>query len=397
MVCDVYARYICDNNIGKVTVISVGMNHPPKNKLPYDIVATPYMNGSKVNRILQRLIYGGRLFSFSRLRKVVDENLKTCLFVFNDNEPITNKLLRIVKSRKDSLVCLVDEGIGSYADSNGMNLSYKQKLRWLFTSMLGSPMQFKAIGDNPLIDVALVSNKELYTSLNKAANQKVFFQDKGALYARSDMFLKDYYSFEKQGLEYDVVFLGQPFYENSGISRLETDYICHVFEMIPSNLRIVVKPHPRDPNGKYDFLEKRYKNVTIISKELAKLPLECLTNFIGAKMMIGHNSSALVNIANTFPGIVCCLTYRMSCAEAMHKVWMDTYSYSSYDDTMYSSINNNLLIPNNDLEFKAVFNRHISSAPIIEQVEDDDYIKLLTYCIEMLNEGESKHGQNHCY
>ncbi|SFR86538.1 polysialyltransferase family glycosyltransferase [[Clostridium] aminophilum] len=388
MVSDIYARQICEKYIGKVTIVSVGLNERPADHVSYELIEIPYLNGDKYHRVIQRLVYGGRLFRFSKLSGVIRKEDKTCLFIFNDNEPITNKLLRIVKSTNSNLTVLLDEGIGSYADTREIALTTKQKIRWLFTSGLGSPMQYKAIGDNPLIDVAFVSNKELYASLRKATKQKVFPQDKRALYVKSDRFLADYYSVKKQELKCDVVYLGQPFYENSEVSKTEADYICKVFEMVPSNLRIVIKPHPRDQEGKYSFLEERYKNTTVIDNELAKLPLECLSNIIGAKIMIGHNSSALINIANSFSGIVCCLTYRLPCAENMHKVWMNTYSYSSYDDSMYSSVNNNIFIPDNDNDFIAIFNSRISSNDIDDQCDNNDFNILLTYCLETMGEGE---------
>lgn len=387
MVSDVYARYICEKELGKVSLICVGMNEK-KTKQPYDIISTPYLNGTKLNRIIQRLVYGGRLFFASGLKKVIRKDIPVCLFLFNDNEPVTNKLLREIKTKTDSIAVLMDEGIGSYADTNNINISYKQVFRIMFTSLLGSPMQYKAIGDNPLIDLALVSNKDLYITLEKSNGQKVFRQDVRELYRRTDLFLEEYYKIGKDFLKCDVVYLGQPFYENSDISFEEEKYICHLIDLIPSTLRIIIKPHPRDKIGKYNSLEKKYKNVSVISKELESVPLECIVGFIDAKILVGHNSSALINIANSFSDIQCCLTYAMPCAKTLHSVWEKSFSYSVYSDSMYTSINNNLRIVDSDQSFAMIFENVLDLKNSDNNNYNNEFPQMINYCLGILDERE---------
>lgn len=53
-------------------------------------------------------------------------------------------------------------------------------------------MQYKAIGDNPNINYAIVGNKNLYETLEKSRGQNVFAQNKNLLFSSTEDFLKRY-------------------------------------------------------------------------------------------------------------------------------------------------------------------------------------------------------------
>ena len=78
------------------------------------------MNKTVFNRVIQRLVYGGRFFFLTSLKQIVRSS-HTILFVFNDNEPITNKLVREVKKIRNNKVAIIEEGIGIYSHSNIIN------------------------------------------------------------------------------------------------------------------------------------------------------------------------------------------------------------------------------------------------------------------------------------
>ena len=211
-VADTYSKHIKEHyQDRKVYIICVGLeidNYTPSYNV--NLVKIPNLNTSFFRRIIQRLVYGGRLFSFTSLKTIVG-NTDTLLFVFNDNEPVTNKLVREVKKLRYNKVAIIEEGIGLYSYSNNGKLTIKQCIRFLLTSLLGSPMQYKAIGDNPNIDYAIVGNKDLYETLEKSKDQKVFIQNKNLLFSSSEDFLRRYLGTSLCCKKADIIYLGQAF------------------------------------------------------------------------------------------------------------------------------------------------------------------------------------------
>lgn len=349
MVSDSYARYIKENYKKDTTIITVGLGKGKITSESYEIYEIPDLNKNKFSRIWQRLFYAGNLFGLSGIRKHFDFKDKISLFVFNDNEPITNKFIREVKRyNSESIVSIIDEGIGVYTETIRQEKSLKQKIRLCLTGLLGSPMQYKAIGDNPLIDVAVVGNVNFYKSLNKAKNQIVLKQQKDLVYKKASDFLLRYYGTQDVISTFDVLYLGQPFRENEGLLDCEKEYLEKIFECLPSQGKVAIKPHPRDIEGKYNCFVGKY--VTVLDKNISKLPLECMLQSIKPKIIIAHNSSAALNIANSFPQILCCMTYKLACARETHEIFKNSYSYSNYDDNMFTSIYGNLIVPKEEEE-----------------------------------------------
>lgn len=199
----------------------------------------PNMNKTVFNRVIQRLVYGGRFFFLTSLKQIVRSS-HTILFVFNDNEPITNKLVREVKKIRNNKVAIIEEGIGIYSHSNNNKLTIKQQIRYFFTSILGSPMQYKAIGDNPNINYAIVGNKNLYETLEKSRGQNVFAQNKNLLFSSTEDFLKRYLGTSFSYQRADIIYLGQPFDEYG--KRLPDEEKCleELFSLVEENKTILI-------------------------------------------------------------------------------------------------------------------------------------------------------------
>lgn len=390
MLSDIYARRLCEKGLGDVTVISVEMNVTPAGHIPYQLVDVPKLSDNVYIRTIERIIKGGGFSCPSELKGVIRKKDQVCIFVFNDREDITDKVLRTAKKKHSSIAVLLDEGIGTYADVRKVQLTLHQRLtKLLYRAALGLKL-YRVIGDNPFIGAALVSSPDLYSQLKKAATQKVFKQDRRWLYSQSEKFLNAFYPTAGKKSEYDVMCLGQPFFGSGDINSGEKDYICRVIDMIPADKSIVIKPHPRDKKGKYDFLKKIYTNVHIIEEDIATVPLECLIKMIGVKIIIGYNSSSLINIANCFPEVFCCMMYHMPGSEEMQRFWGKQMFFASYDESMFSSIYDNLFIPETELEFRGIFDYSKNSIPADKPAENVEFDKLIDYCIGKLNE---KHEQ----
>lgn len=358
LVSDLYARFIRERyDFDKIIVISVGLettNFDVEKK--YELIVIPSLNGNRRYRILQRLVWGGHLFNFTNIYQIIKKSSNIHLFVFNDNEPITNKIIREVKKKSENnQVTVIEEGIGIYEESSIKGKSFSQTIRYLVTVILGSPMQYKAVGDNCLIDNAIVGDIELYSLLRKAKGQAVFSQSKSAIYDASVSFL-DRYNLEHQDFsDFQVLYLGQPFSEYGELVEEEKKYIELLLSGISSKVSILIKPHPRDAKGKYLKFVRARRNLDIIVDEYAALPIECLLRYIPVKIVVSFNSSAGVNMAKTYRQVSSIFTYRLPLASKIYQLW--NTGYTEQNEKVFKSKYNNIFIPSSDEEYAELANR----------------------------------------
>ena len=153
------------------------------------------------------------------------------MFVFNDNEPITNRIIRELSKYDNNKIIIIEEGIGIYEKTNCEKLNFKQKIRLVFTWILGSPMQYKAVGESDFISYAVVGDVELYNKLDKAQKQIVIKQNKIAIYSQADQFLNRIGMSCNIYMDYPVIYICLLYTSEPGIKRksvalkLETMYL----------------------------------------------------------------------------------------------------------------------------------------------------------------------------
>ena len=350
-ISDSYARYINEKYADTdIILFTVGLNTRHFNtEGRYKIVSVPDLNNSKSRRIWQRLYWSGRLFAFSPLAKYF-KHLSAChLFVFNDNEPVTNRLMRSAYKGYGNSISIIEEGIGiyEYTQLSNENLTVKQLFRRFITWILGSPMQYKAVGENKMIRNAIVSDVELYKSLDKAEGKTVLFQDKRALYRYADNFLSRN-NIKCDGYEqYEILYLGQPINENGGMSSDEADYILFLLKDIG---KVLIKPHPREPLDKYNKLAQKNSNIKILAGDIALLPLECLLSVFNVKILISFNSSAGVNLAKANQNITSIFTYDMPESQNFLEQWQN--GYAEMNRNLFQNTEHNLLVPSSYREYQ---------------------------------------------
>lgn len=339
-ISDVYAKYLkkeYPNSIIKIFAVGLNIDWFSND---YEYISIPFLNGNKKDRILQRLVWAGRLFFTTPIYSYF-KCLSYCnLFVFNDNEPITNRIIREASRDRSNKIIIIEEGIGIYEKTKCKKLNLKQNLRLLLTWMLGSPMQYKAVGENDFISYAIVGEVELYEQLDKAQNQIVIRQNKIAIYSQAAQFLNRLGISCNDYSDYPVVYIGQPINEYGEMVDREKEYIS---SLINNFGKILIKPHPRDLKGKYDDLIKEHKNCKVLEDELSILPFESLIGALSVEVVISINSSAGINIAKTFPNIKCVFTYDMS--EAKKCIELLNNGYVEMNKKLFTSPYDNVLIP----------------------------------------------------
>lgn len=343
-VSDTYSKYIKEHYPDKeVHIICIGLEI--KNYISpqqVNLIKIPNLNTNFFKRVIQRLVYGGRFFFLTSLKQVVRYS-HTVLFVFNDNEPITNKLICEIRKLQNNKVAIIEEGIGIYSYSNSNKLTIKQYIRYLVTSILGSPMQYKTIGDNFDIDYAIVGNKNLYETLDKSKSQNVLVQNKNLLFSSTKDFFKRYLGVSFSCQKADIIYLGQPFDEYGKMLPDEEKSLENLFSLVENSKTILIKPHPRDARGKYDSLIEKFRNVKLFQSNISQLPIECLVGELDIRVVLSFNSSAGVNIANSFPNIRSIFLVKTEIFRPMYKYWNKIGAI--YDDSIYFSKNNNTFLP----------------------------------------------------
>lgn len=144
-------------------------------------------------------------------------------------------------------------------------------------------------------------------------------------------------------LEGDILFLGQPLIEQDHGSETEQEFLLQLFQpLIQDGHRIIIKPHPREYLKKYDYIIKKYKNIHIISGIYKELPIECLIKASSINIVLAYNSSAGINIANTFKDIYVIFAFKLDIAEKVTKI--RNKGLMKYDDTIFSSVYKNIFM-----------------------------------------------------
>lgn len=346
-----YAKYISDNYEGiDIKIITVGFNYPEFSDVPFSVIPIRNLNNNKLYRIWRRLYFGGRLFRFCSLNKLITNNIRL-LFVFNDTEPITAKIIREVHERSPGAkISVIDEGIGLYSETVPPVMDLTMRMRVIITPLLGSPIQLRTIGDNDLIDIVIAGYAKLYSTLRKAKGKIILSQNKELLFYRGRDFLK---YFKQKLAKYEkrtVIYLGQTFDEYGRLIDRERVCLNELISSIDLRTNIVIKPHPRDIEGKYDdFISDR---VSIVPGKFSKIPVEILISILQPVSILSFRSSAGINIANTFSKLSVIFLFNTSSFYGLDKDIL--HSFCLYDNAIYSSKYDNIYIPNELEEVNAI-------------------------------------------
>lgn len=350
-VSDVYARYLkkeYPTSIIKVFAVGLSLKWSSDD---YEYISIPFLNGNKRDRILQRLVWGGRLFCATPIYSYFHNATNCNLFIFNDNEPITNRVMRELNKNKKNRIIIIEEGIGIYETTKREKLNFKQKIRLLLTWILGSPMQYKAIGESDCLSYSIVGDVDLYKRLNKAQHQIVIKQSKNIIYSQANIFLNKLGLSCDEYLDYRIIYMGQPINEYGTLDKNEKHYINILMDVFD---KVLIKPHPRDAKGKYNEIVRKHRNCKVMKDELSVLPFESLIGALNVEVLISINSSAGVNIARTFPYIKSIFTFEMDVTKECIKS-MDN-GFAEINTESFESPYNNILIPKSVEELKTIMN-----------------------------------------
>lgn len=304
-----YAKYVYNNYGIRSRFLMYGV--PNIEKVSIDYIETVYLerNESRICELIKkRVIYAGYFFKLSKIRGVVNRHEKVLLFVYNDLNPVSYKIIRLAKKYNSSnKIVIVDEGLAIYTDT-------KEKLRltagfyvreFILRYLFGSPSHYKAIGDDKRVDYVIVGETELYKTLRKAEGKIVLKQTKRPLFSYNYIldYVKTFFRVALEKIECTTVFIGQNYSGKGVMTEQEQILLDEVGEILNPLGKIIIKPHPTDNPDKYDVTLRRYNNFTVLDPKMSRIPMECLLGFLNSKYIVTFNSSAALNIASCFPEI----------------------------------------------------------------------------------------------
>lgn len=380
MISDIYARYINDRfGISPVVMSRIfdGFDFSDFDTGgKYTIEPFRFDNSNILGQSMFALKCG-YLFNATRWRQLLDTKKRIVLFVHNDRSKLVSRMIECVKEADcRNTVVLVEEGNDTYAASLAIRHEALWKLKHRISRILfGAGRTSRVIGDNPLIDYAIVKDPEKYSALSKAGCQIVIRQTSG-LILKAGRFVSNIPFFAGDGLKCDVIFLGQPFYKKGRRYGYEEICISGFIEAVPPSAKILIKPHPRDLEGKYHVFEDKYDNVSVVKEGLDKIPVEALMEMSGAVMAVTIQSSAVLNLADMFPEIRCIVLRKTPEARDLLKKLQEAgEELPRVDDDFFTRGHENVDLVTDMAECKEIL-KHISSGDVRKKGTDEHETKV---------------------
>lgn len=374
-ISDAYARYISDNTDDvDIIILYSGPSHRHiETNDAYKILYIKDFNNSKIQRFWRRLIWG-RLFILNPYKKNIASTGKIYLFTFNDMDPVTSKIINEVSKCKDKTISLIEEGIGIYETSEIKINPLKKGIRIFVTWLLGSTMQYRAIGDNTLINYVIVENTDLYKQLEKSEGQSVVKMDKRSIFTIQSDFIRRMEVIETDIGKYDIMYLGQTFDEFGELNDDEYSFLLFVFDLTERiGKKVLIKPHPLDKSKKYKKIVERYNNVSVLNDFMGTLPIECMIKLICVNSVITFNSSAGLNLANSFETIRVVFTFDMDETKMLYEIWSN--GYAELNREAFKNDYGNIFVPKTSVELECLL-KGVGGSNDLEQKVLDKNVSL---------------------
>lgn len=307
-------------NLNCVLVYVQGINSIEINKNLFEdveIIVIPELFSNPIKRYWKRLYFGGRLFKFSKLYNIVTEN--TTLIIFNDTEPITSKMMKETKRRnKLNGIILVEEGLGLYNFIHNKKDNKVAVLKFLLTKLIGNEIKFQSIGLSEEIDT-IIAREPKNLPLSKSKNKLILKQSVFKLFDPTivENFIKtfiDTSTLNSINRNNTILYIDQPiseYIDPNNSMKNEVAFMIEIFNNLPNNTNIVIKPHPRDNNAKYELLKRKFKNIIVLEGSIAMIPIECILSLFRNATILTYSSSAGVNGKYIYSGIRVCFMFKV--------------------------------------------------------------------------------------
>ncbi len=245
---------------------------------------------ARMGRLLKVRALQGRVAAY--LRRI----RPTVVVIFSDNHEITAAFARLGEEVANARVIMAEEG-------NATSASFRQfRAGWFkrqFRRMLGidNPEGY-SIGWSPHIHALLLSDPSS-AHADYLQQRDVFQYPSGPYPPQAVEEHLNLLDLDFSGLaERDIVYLGGAWDESVAVPEME---LLQKLDCSSIGGRILLKPHPFDPQGKYNSL----KRILVTDAVLNSVPAELILGRIQPSVVLSLTSSALINYCMRYrcPGI----------------------------------------------------------------------------------------------
>jgi hypothetical protein len=235
-----------------------------------------------------------------RITAYLERTRPSAVVIFADNHEITAAFARLGKSIAGARIVMVEEGTAVYFSFRSVRAGLFR--RWLRRVIRIDNPDGYSVGWSPNVDAIVVSHPEL-AHADYLQRRELFRFPPGPYPSRA---VAEFLRLTELPIETltgrDIVLLGQPWVEIGALSVGEESELLKSLDCASLARRVLLKPHPFEPEGKYRFLS----NIRVTDEKLRRVPAEIIFEKIRPSVVISVFSSAVVNYCLRYkrPGIL---------------------------------------------------------------------------------------------
>lgn len=251
-------------------------------------------------------VFAGHGFFLSKMGyEYLKQRKYNIIVCFNDQDLMTNKIIRIFSKKLSNKIILMEEGVATYNIINNIVFSKKKIL-----NMLRGIRSEPYTGHNKNISTFIVKNPEDMPKCKvkgkRVIKQNNFFCDDEWIHRLRQKYLSKY-DFNIKSEKKIILWLGQPLEIGYLNITDKMRYIENILKFLKNKYVMVLKKHPRELMGKYAELREKYNLFEITAGEYSWFPVEIFARTLQPDIVLTPFSSAAYNIYQT--GMKCKVIY----------------------------------------------------------------------------------------
>ena len=204
------------------------------------------------------------------------------------------KYKQIINFDKNKITFIAfDEGLSTYMNEKVRDVNFSKNLNNREPIIKKFTHYCKYI----IIEPIILNFKEINFRLFTKTKNKLYKNNEAIKIYKKIMMMRNKYSSKQKDLKINentknVLIITQPLFEhNSREIKFEKELLYKIINiLLQKNIKIIIKPHPRENIIKY----KDYKKNTHISVINEKMPVEEIIEYLNPKLVLGYSSTALV-------------------------------------------------------------------------------------------------------
>lgn len=258
-----------------------------------EVIKIPYFKKYSVfEQVLLRINFCGRNLPFCKVTKIINKNsCNNLVLIFNDGEPITNRIINRYYNVNLNYICLLEDGTGLYT----VNTNKKNNWRSLIKRLLFGVKNFPYIGYTHKYN-AVFAKYPVKVPIIKTKNKKLirrcnFYLDYDYVtYLRCLFNIKELLVLHKKRKR--ILLLNSPWNERGLDETVELKLLRDIVISTEKDYEFIIKLHPRENKNKYISLAN-FESVTILNQDKFKaIPSDLIILDINPDVILTIGSTA---------------------------------------------------------------------------------------------------------